>query len=133
MLCDLVSILLSHCPYQFSHPVRIEGHFWLVQWQEVGTILYQWLKSLRKNSAGSPNADIHSVINNNLMLWPEGRSGGRNISQALFMWSIWNIYFLIVQKQKSKNHHVQSDVISFLFSSVSSWNFHLLPCKNLHM
>lgn len=38
---DLVSILLCHCLSQFSHPSCREGHFWLVQWEEVGTVLYQ--------------------------------------------------------------------------------------------
>lgn len=64
MLYDVVSILPSHCPHQFSHPVCIEGHFWLVQWEEVGTILYQSWSSLWKSfPTGSPNANIHSDKN----------------------------------------------------------------------
>lgn len=35
------SILLYHCPSQISHPGYREVHFWLVQWKEVGTVLYQ--------------------------------------------------------------------------------------------
>lgn len=46
---DQVSILLSHCPSQFSHQGCREIHFWLVQWEEVGTDLYQARNSLRKN------------------------------------------------------------------------------------
>lgn len=38
---DLMSILLSHCPSQFSHHGCEEGHFWSLQWEEVGTVLYQ--------------------------------------------------------------------------------------------
>lgn len=36
-----VVILLCHCQSQLSHHGCKEGHFWFVQWEEVGTVLHQ--------------------------------------------------------------------------------------------
>lgn len=62
---DLMSILPSHCQSQFSHPGCKEGHFWLPQWEEVGTVLYQAQHtSIQQSSAALLIAELHTEAKN---------------------------------------------------------------------
>lgn len=48
-------ILLSHCQSQLSHHGCKEGHFWSLQWEEVGTVL---------SGARNKTAEMYTVAKN---------------------------------------------------------------------